>query len=72
MAGSFQNDYPNITHWVKKQGWIELGQNDYSKSFVRALDDGGMVWEGKTKYRTLEEAFQALDTGLAEWFGHNL
>ena len=71
MAGSFQDDYPNITHWVKKHGWIEIGQNGYLKSFVSALDEGGMVWEEKTKYRTLEEAFQALDTGLAEWLGHN-
>ena len=44
MAGSFQDDYPNITHWVKKHGWIEIGQNGYLKSFVRVLDEGGMVW----------------------------
>jgi len=34
--------------------------------FARALDEGGMVWEG-TDYDTLDEAMQALDAGIAEW-----
>ena len=49
------------------QGWIELGQDEYSSSLVRALDEGGMVWEGSANYGTLDEAFDALETDLAEW-----
>ena len=26
-----------------------------------------MVWEGSTHYETLDEAFDALETALAEW-----
>jgi hypothetical protein len=34
---------------------------------ARALDEGGQVWEGKRKYRSLEEVLQALDQGIADW-----
>ena len=71
MATSFEESYPNITRWVKSQGWIELGQDEYSSSLVRALDIGGMVWEGSTYYATLDEAFDALETALAEWWEKN-
>jgi hypothetical protein len=65
VASSFEANYPNITSWVTSQGWIELGQDEYSSSLVRALDIGGMVWESSTYYATLDEAFEALETALA-------
>jgi hypothetical protein len=65
VASSFEANYPNITSWVISHGWIELGQDEYSSSLVRALDAGGMVWEGSTYYATLDEAFDALETALA-------
>jgi hypothetical protein len=67
VATSFEKSYPNITRWVTSQGWIELGQDEYSSSLVRALDEGGMVWEGTANYGTLDEAFNALEAALAEW-----
>lgn len=63
----FETTYPNIAYWVKSHGWIEIGQDSWSRSFVRALDEGGMVWEGKPEYGTLDKALQALDTGLAKF-----
>jgi hypothetical protein len=63
----FEESYPNISNWVKSHGWIELGQDEYSSSLVRALDEGGMIWEGSAYYGTLDEAFEALETALAEW-----
>jgi hypothetical protein len=71
LATSFEESYPNITSWVTSQGWIELGQDEYSSSLVRALDIGGMVWESSTYYATLDEAFEALETALAEWWDQN-
>ena len=71
MATSFEKSYPNITRWVTSQGWIELGQDEYSSSLIRALDEGGMVWEGSTYYGTLDETFDALETALAEWLDQN-
>jgi hypothetical protein len=68
VATSFEKSYQNITRWVTSQGWIELGQDEYSSSLVRALDEGGIVWEGSTYYGTLDEALDALETALAEWW----
>jgi hypothetical protein len=53
-------------------GWIEIGQDDYRRSMVRALDEGGIVWEGKTKYATLDELLRDLETGLANWMKENV
>ena len=71
MATSFEESYPNIARWVKSQGWIELGRDDYRPSLVRALDEGGMVWEGSAHYETVDEAINALETALAEWMKQN-
>ncbi len=38
---------------------------------VRALDEGGLVWEGKTKYKTLDELWRDLEIGLANWMQEN-
>lgn len=55
---------PDITRWVMTQDWIEIGPDAYRPSFVRALDEGGMVWEGVMSYPTLDTALHALDTAL--------
>jgi hypothetical protein len=67
MSGTFEHLYPHIARWVQTHGWIEIGDNDYSPSFVRALDTGGMIWEGLEQYPTLDEALQALESALAAW-----
>jgi hypothetical protein len=67
---SLEARYPNIAAWVQ-DGWIEIGRDDYSRSFVRALDIGGMVWEGEAEYSTLYAALRALDAGIAAWLDEN-
>ena len=59
--------------WIKSSldGWIEIGHESYSDSFVRGYDEGGTVWEGKRKYLTLEDASQDLDRGIGKWFEEN-
>ena len=54
---------------MKAIGWIEVGYNDESPvtSFIRAIDPGGMMWEGKDVCETLDEAFLALAESLARW-----
>ena len=58
--------FPNVAAWVHSYGWIEIGQDDYSRSFLRALAIGGMVWEGKPEYKSLDHALRALDRALAK------
>ena len=61
-----EDTYPHIAEWVQDHGWIEIGHDEHSTSFVRALDIGGLVWEG-----SLDEAFQDLEAGLTEWMRQN-
>ena len=68
-ARSFESQYPSITLWVNERGCIEIGLNEFSTSFVRALDEGGLVWEGNDQYASLDDALRALDAAIAEWIG---
>ena len=67
MAQRIDATYPTIARWVMEYGWIEIGQDDTSRSFVRALDEGGLVWEGQEDYATLDDALQDLEAGLVAW-----
>ena len=44
-----------------ERGWIEIGESEYIKSFVRAYDFGGRVYEGKSSYHTIEAALEDLE-----------
>ncbi len=64
---SFEQDYPHIARWIKTQGWIEIGSDGMSPSWIRALDEGGMAWGGGDPRKSLDEAFEELDTALGKW-----
>lgn len=66
-ADQFAKAYPTLSEWVRGGGWIEIGSDQNVSSFLRALDEGGMVWEGEDNYDTMDEAFQALEAGIAAW-----
>lgn len=68
---SFEDSYPNIAAWVSNDGWVEIGYVEYTKSFVRALDEGGTVWEGASKYKNIDDALESLDEGIARWVEEN-
>lgn len=69
QGDTFEARYPQIAAWVM-DGWVEIGPTDYSSSFVRALDEEGLVWEGESRYATLDEALRALEAGIAEGCAH--
>jgi hypothetical protein len=61
-----ERKYPHLTAWVKDgDSWIAIGTDDYSRSFIRVLDIGGMIWEGETSYPTLDDALAAADAAIA-------
>jgi len=66
VKSSFERIYPNIAHWIDVQGWVEIGQDEYSRSLVRCLDMGGMVWESSDEYKTIDEALQSLEAALED------
>jgi len=67
MASPVEGAYPRVTEWVKTHGWIEIGQDGFSRSSIRALDVGGTVWEGGETYVSLDDALQAAERGLEAW-----
>ena len=67
---TFEACYPHIAKWGQ-DGWIEIGRDDCRRSFVQALDVGGLVWDGTGQYATLAEALQARDAGIAAWLKEN-
>jgi hypothetical protein len=68
VSDTFAAAYPNVVRWVGDEGgWIELGPDEFSNSFIRALNGGGMVWEGEDEYPTVDAAFADADAGIAEW-----
>jgi hypothetical protein len=67
MAHAADEDYPHLARWVDAYGWVEIGQDEFSHSVVRALQEGGMVWEGAASYPTLAAALAALDAGIGQW-----
>ena len=69
-TGSFEATYPNITNWVR-YGWIEIGSTEGSRSFIRVLDEGGVVWEGKNNYLNMAEALQDAEKGIRAWQAEN-
>jgi hypothetical protein len=63
---SFEARYPHIASWVQ-DGWIEIGHDDCGRPFLRAMDIGGVAWEGDERYPCMDQALRALDDGIAEW-----
>ena len=63
--------YPHLARWIMDGGWVELGRIDYGQSLARALDEGGLVWEGKDRYGSVDEMLRDLDAGIAQWLKEN-
>jgi hypothetical protein len=62
----FEDAYPNIAQWVESYGWLEIGQDDSSPSFIKVLDAGGQVWESTKKYASLDAALRDLEARLGK------
>ena len=69
MMKSMESLFPNASYFVDEHGWIEFGRDDDSPltSFIRALNMGGMIWEGESSYPNLDAAFADLERGLTDW-----
>lgn len=71
MTPSFDKLYPNLSWWVQSGGWIEVGQDDYSRSLIRVLDTGGMLWESDEEYETVAEAMDEAEAFIMQWRKEN-
>lgn len=64
----FDEAFPALVRRVKTQGRIEIGVEGQQGFVVRALADGGMVFEGKTG-KSICEALTALQRRIAQGIG---
>ena len=53
-------------------GTLEIGRAEWGRSFIKVLDEGGTVWEGKRSYATIDEALQEAETAIAAWLAENI
>lgn len=64
-----KESYPAIAEWASGWGWIEVGEGGTSGRrgiVARALDEGGLIWESKTKFENADQAFKKLDAALGK------
>jgi hypothetical protein len=59
--------HPYLWRWSAEFGTIEIGHCRQTSSFIRALDEGGIVWKGRRSYRTLDAALADAEAGVARW-----
>ncbi|MGH3090253.1 MAG: hypothetical protein ACRDSJ_23465 [Rubrobacteraceae bacterium] len=72
MSGPFEKAYPNIAAWMDR-GHIEIGHDGgFTNTFIRVLDMGNMVFEGETKYDSVDAALAEADAAIAKWCEENL
>jgi len=66
----FTEKYPNIAGWIK-DGWIEIGRDGHSSSIIRVLDEGGLVWEGGTRHKSMDKILQEAEDAITDWIRNN-
>jgi hypothetical protein len=67
----FKKEFPGLSEWVGGWGWIEIGQDEESRSLVRIIDEGGMIWESPDKSKDLDKTLQTADDFIRKWFEEN-
>ncbi len=64
--------HPHLTKWVAEFGTVEIGHCSQTRSFIRVLDEGGMVWKGRRSYSTLDAALADAEAGVMRWMKDEL
>ena len=66
----FTGKYPSIAGWIR-DGWIEIGRDGHSTSIIRVLDEGGLIWEGGTRHKSMDKILQEAEDAIAAWTGND-
>jgi hypothetical protein len=67
VTPNFDESYPALSRWVRLQGWIEIGLVPGSRSLVRVLDEGGLIWESPSAGQDVDAALQAAEMAVDHW-----
>ncbi len=57
---------------VTQFGRVEIGYCQQTRSFIRVMDEGGIVWKGRRTYRTLDGALADAEAGVSRWMKDGL
>ena len=63
---------PHLWRWVTEFGTVEIGHCHQTRSFIRLLDEGGMVWKGRRNYPSLDAALADAEAGVSRWMKDEL
>lgn len=66
MGTTFVEKYPSIARWLRHGGQIEIGQDEETDTFVRAIKNKVVSWKGQADYRTIDEALRDMETALGK------
>ena len=66
MTVPFDEQYPNIAWWVQ-EGRIGIGRDEYGASFIRVVDEGGVIWESENIYETVAKALADAEAAIKSW-----
>jgi hypothetical protein len=64
--------YLHLWRWATEYGTFEIGHCDQTHSFIRVLDEGGIIWKGRRSYARLDVALADADAGVARWMRDEL
>ncbi|EIC27871.1 hypothetical protein [Methylomicrobium album] len=63
--------YPNITDLVNAGGGLNIEYTREMEAVAVAFDKGGMVWEGKSNYPSIEALLEDAEQGIGKWIEEN-
>ncbi|HRW10595.1 MAG TPA: hypothetical protein P5121_36075 [Caldilineaceae bacterium] len=66
---TFATTYPNIAHFIRTIGTIEIGHhhNYPITAFIRVIVEDNLVWESADAYPTFDAAWADLEVAFGEW-----
>jgi hypothetical protein len=64
--------HPHLWRWVSEFGTVEIGLCHQTRSFIRVLDEGGLIWKGRRSYASLDAALADAEAGVAKWMRDEL
>ena len=64
--------YPCVARWLEAHGTVEAGYCNHAKSFIRAFDEGSMIWKGLATYKSFDAAMAACEKGVGTWLRDEL
>ena len=67
MTPLIDERYPPLAAWLMYQGWIEIGQDEFSSSFIQVVDPRAMVWEDGEQCASLDKVLAVAEDRIVPY-----